>query len=133
VRSYFQAAAHGARKKLRRSESDGVDLPLTAAEQQYEQKIIVAEDPLARIEWAIYKATQINYVPPKHIPARITYFLARDNEYRNRFEDNRLRWKTIAAGGFEVHVIPGRHDTIREEPHVAYLAEKLRASIDRAP
>ena len=133
VRSYLQAAARGVKKKLTRgSESDDVDLPLTAAEQEYEQKAIAAEDPLARIEWAIYKATQINYVPPKQIPARITYFLARDNEYRNHFEDNRLQWKTIADGGFEVHVIPGRHDTIREEPHVAYLAEKLKASIDRA-
>jgi surfactin synthase thioesterase subunit len=121
------------KKKLtRRSESDDVDLPLTAEEQEYEQKVIVAEDPLARIEWAIYKATQINYVPPKQIPARITYFLARDNEYRNRFEDNRLHWKTVAGGGFEVHVIPGRHDTIREEPQVGYLAEKLKASLERA-
>ena len=134
VRSYLQAAAHGVKKKLtRRSESDDVDLPLNVEEQAYEQKVDAAEDPLARIEWAIYKATQINYVPPKRIAARITYFLARENEYRNRFEDNRLRWKTVAGGGFEVHVIPGRHDTIREEPHVAYLAEKLQTSIDRAP
>jgi len=133
VRSYLQAAAHGVKKKLTRRSESADDLPLTTAEQEYEQKVIVAEDPLARIEWAIYRATQINYVPPKPIPARITYFLARDNKYENRFEDNRLRWKTVAGGGFEVHVIPGRHDTIREEPHVAYLAEKLQTSIDRAP
>jgi amino acid adenylation domain-containing protein len=133
VRSYLQAAAHGVKKKLTRRSESADDLPLTTAEQEYEQKVIVAEDPLARIEWAIYRATQINYVPPKPIPARITYFLARDNKYENRFEDNRLRWKTVAGGGFEVHVIPGRHDTIREEPHVAYLAEKLKASIDRVP
>lgn len=132
VNEYLRAAAHGVKKRLtRRSESDDVGLPLTAEEQAYEQKVVVAEDPLARIEWAIYKATQIDYVPPKRIAARITYFLARDNEYRNRFEDNRLRWKTVAGGGFEVHVIPGRHDTIREEPHVGYLAKKLTACLER--
>ena len=132
MRAYIRTAAHSVKKKLTRSASDSVDLPLTAEEQEYEQKVMVAEDPLARIEWAIYKATRIDYVPPKQIAARITYFLARDDEYRNRFEDNRLRWKTVADGGFEVHVIPGRHDTIRKEPHVGYLAEKLKCSLNSA-
>ena len=54
------------------------------------------------------------------------HLLARDNEYKNQAEDNRRRWKTIADGGFELYVIPGRHDTIREEPYVSYLAQKLR-------
>ena len=69
-------------------------------------------------------------MPPKRISAKIAYFLARDNECKNRFEDNRLRWKTVAGGGFEVYVIPGRHDSIREEPNAAYWAQKLTACLE---
>jgi len=111
------------------SKSDAAVLPLTDEEQRYEQKVLVANDPLARLEWAIYRATQ-HYVPPKRIAAKLAYFLARDNEYKNQSEDNRRRWKTIAGGGFELYVIPGRHDTIREEPNVSYLAQKLTALLE---
>jgi thioesterase domain-containing protein len=133
VREYLRAVSHGVKNRLiSTSESDAIDRPLTAEEQALEQRVVADEDPLARIEWTIYRATQINYVTPKRMPFKITYFFARDNEYKNRFEDNRLRWKTIAGGGFEVYVIPGRHNTIREEPHVGYLAEKLMGCLDRA-
>src|SRR5215217_259041 len=130
VRTYLRAAAH--RMKIRLAlnrKSDAAVVPLTDEEQRYEQKVLVAKDPLARLEWAIYRATQ-HYVPPKRIAAKLAYFLARDNEYKNRSEDNRRRWKTIADGGFELYVIPGRHDTIREEPNVSYLAQKLTACLE---
>jgi len=130
VRRYLRSAALGVKIRLALNrESGALTLPLTEEEQRYQQKVLVAEDPLARMEWAIYRATQ-NYVPPKRIPAKIAYFLARDNEYENRFEDNRRRWKTVAGGGFEVYVIPGRHDTIREEPNAGYLAQKLTACLE---
>jgi hypothetical protein len=108
------------------------EIPLTEAEQSYATQLLTADDPLSRIEWAIYQAVEINYVPPKKsFPGKLTYFLARDNQYKSRLEDTRLNWKKIAAE-FEVHVIPGRHDTIREEPHVAFLAERLTDCLDRA-
>ena len=130
VRRYLRGAALGVKIRLALNrESGALTLPLTEEEQRYQQKVLVAEDPLARMEWAIYRATQ-NYVPPKRIPAKIANFLARDNEYENRFEDNRRRWKTVAGGGFELYVIPGRHDTIREEPNAGYLAQKLTACLE---
>jgi len=130
VRRYLRGAALGVKIRLALNrESGALALPLTEEEQRYQQKVLVAEDPLARMEWAIYRATQ-NYVPPKRIAAKIAYFLARDNEYGNRFEDNRRRWKTVAGGGFELYVIPGRHDTIREEPNAGYLAQKLTACLE---
>jgi thioesterase domain-containing protein len=90
-----------------------------------------AVDPISRIEWAIFQAVELNYEPPKQtFPGKLTYFLARDNQYKSSLEDTRLNWKTIAAE-FEVHVIPGRHDTIREEPYVGFLAEKLTACIEK--
>jgi aspartate racemase len=41
-------------------------------------------------------------------------------------------WQKIAAGGLEVHDIPGDHIGILKEPHVRVLAEKLKACLDKA-
>ena len=133
IKPYLLAAARAGRKRLaKRSANDVADIPLTSQEEAYAEKALADGDPVQRTEWGIYLATQVNYVPPKRrYPGRITYFLARDNRYKNRFEDDRLRWKKVAAE-FEVHVIDGRHDTIREEPHVALLAETLNACLARA-
>jgi amino acid adenylation domain-containing protein len=120
------------RKLLKKISNHPAAVPLTPEEKALEISASAADDPLQRVEWAIYRATQVNYAVPKPLPLRITYFLARDNEYRIRLEDNRLRWKTIAGKGFQVHVIPGRHNTLREEPHVALLAEKLTECLESA-
>jgi thioesterase domain-containing protein len=85
-----------------------------------------------RTEWAIYLATQVNYQPPKQrLPVRLAYFFARDNQYARGENDNRRNWKRGAAQ-FEVYEIPGRHNTIREEPFVAGLAEKFTDCLKRA-
>jgi thioesterase domain-containing protein len=70
-----------------------------------------------------------DYVPRGKIyPGKITLFLAADAEADA--EDNRLGWEKLAAGGLEVHSVPGTHISIREEPHVAVLAEKLRRCLE---
>jgi thioesterase domain-containing protein len=51
---------------------------------------------------------------------------------RRIFEDPTLGWGTIAAGGVEVHTVPGNHQTIVEAPQVEVLAEILEACIARA-
>ncbi len=128
---YVLNAAWSVRRRLARLMSK--DVPLTAAEKELANDVSAADDPIARVEWAIYQATIVNYQPPKRVyPGKITYFFARDNTFDSRVEDKRLRWKTIAGGGFELHVIPGRHDTIKEEPHVGLLSEKLMTCLDRA-
>jgi thioesterase domain-containing protein/acyl carrier protein len=91
-----------------------------------------SDDPLQRTMDAIYKA-QLAYVPPKNVyPGSITYFFARDNRYVTKSDDNRLDWKRAAAEGMDMYVIPGRHDTIQDEPYVAELAEKLSVCLDKA-
>lgn len=120
------------RKLMKKISNDPAAVPLTPEEKALERSALATEDPLQRIEWAIYRATQVDYVVPKRLPIRIAYFLARDNQYEIPLEDNRRRWKTIAGKGFEVHVIPGRHNTIREEPSVGLVAEKLTESLERA-
>jgi len=48
------------------------------------------------------------------------------------FEDNRSGWTSIAAGGCEIHVVPGTHAKMREEPHVQKLVEKLKPCLEKA-
>jgi thioesterase domain-containing protein len=133
IKRYLRAAAQSAQRKLAKRLSDDVTgIPLTNDEEAFAGKLLSEGDPVRRTEWGIYLATQVNYLPPTlRYPGKITYFLARDNQYDPGEEDNRLCWEKIARE-FEVHVIPGRHDTIKEEPHVALLAEKFIFCLGRA-
>ncbi|HKH45402.1 MAG TPA: non-ribosomal peptide synthase/polyketide synthase [Thermoanaerobaculia bacterium] len=51
---------------------------------------------------------------------------------RQIFEDPTFGWGTVAAGGVEVHTVPGSHMTIIAAPHVETLAEILGTCIARA-
>jgi len=41
-------------------------------------------------------------------------------------------WRRFAAGGLEVHDVPGDHTTMFREPHVQVLAQQLTAALSRA-
>jgi thioesterase domain-containing protein/acyl carrier protein len=89
-----------------------------------------ADDALAQTVAAIFDAEQ-KYIPAnKRFPGKVTLFWA--DEAARDFEDNRLAWGKLAAGGFEVHVVPGTHTRMREEPHVQTLVEKLRPCLEKA-
>ncbi|MEP6743438.1 MAG: amino acid adenylation domain-containing protein [bacterium] len=82
------------------------------------------DESLVRTVSAIMDAER-DYAPAqKTYPGKITFFWARDAE--TDYEDNRLAWRRVAQGGFEIHEIPGSHTTMREEPNVGVLVEKLR-------
>ena len=75
---------------------------------------------------------------PQTYPGRIHLFLA-DKALAQSPHDPRLGWRDLAAGGAEIHIVPGSHDTITrthdavpEESHLQVLAEQLRACIDDA-
>jgi len=105
---------------------------LSSKEQEFADGVSASGDAVQRTEWGIYLATQVNYQPPqRQLPGRITYFLARDNRYGKGEDDNRLNWRRAAAE-FEVYEIPGRHDTMREEPFVADLADKFTSCLRKA-
>jgi acyl-CoA synthetase (AMP-forming)/AMP-acid ligase II/thioesterase domain-containing protein/acyl carrier protein len=72
-----------------------------------------------------------NYVPQIY-PGRVVLLLSTEAPERS-FYDGRLGWSDMAAGGLEVHVVPGNHDTLFSEPHVRIMAEKLRACLQRVP
>jgi aspartate racemase len=89
-----------------------------------------ADDALVQTVGAILEAEQ-NYVPRnKSYPGKVTLFWAKDAP--QDFEDNRLAWRRIAAGGCEIHVVPGTHTKMREEPHVQKLVEKLRPCLEKS-
>jgi amino acid adenylation domain-containing protein len=49
-----------------------------------------------------------------------------------RRNDQLNGWERLAAGGVQVHVVPGSHQTMIAEPRVRILARKLQACIDAA-
>ena len=66
----------------------------------------------------------------KMFPGRITFFWAMN--YVPDGDDNRLGWRRLATAGLDVHEIPGNHTTIREEPNVRILVDRLKLCIERA-
>jgi amino acid adenylation domain-containing protein len=72
-------------------------------------------------------------------PGRITLLRARDidpasprdihPQRRQILDDPTLGWATVAAGGVEVHTVPGYHHTIIQGPDLETLAETLRTCI----
>lgn len=101
----------------------------TEEEQAAIKRFQDSDDPLIRAVLANLQAER-DYTPAQNRYAgKITYFWAQDPQ--DNFEDNRGAWRKVAAGGFELHVIPGDRVTMRQEPFIAMLAEKLRPALER--
>jgi thioesterase domain-containing protein len=88
------------------------------------------DESLVRTVRAILDAEQDYALAQRVYPGKITYFWAQDAV--RDFEDNRLGWRRIAAGGFDMHVVPGTHTSMREEPLVAHLVQRLRPYLHTA-
>lgn len=69
-----------------------------------------------------------SYSPSSYAGRVILFWSA---EWAGRcYNDTRLGWSDIAEAGLEVHVVPGNHKTILEEPNVTVLASKLSKCIE---
>ncbi len=68
---------------------------------------------------------------PRPYGGRLTVFRTMNN-FRPDLDDYELGWGSLAAGGVEVHEIPGEHLDITSEPNVQTLAAKLRACLSQA-
>jgi thioesterase domain-containing protein/acyl carrier protein len=79
--------------------------------------------------WNACVQAERNYVPQIY-PGRITFFWAGETPIL-AYHDTRLGWSEVAAGGLEVHVVPGDHGSMRREPHVKTLGGKLAACLRR--
>ncbi|MFO0755432.1 MAG: amino acid adenylation domain-containing protein [Byssovorax sp.] len=76
------------------------------------------------------RAAMRAYAPTGYDGA-IVLILARDEAYRTA-HDLRLRWAELAAGGLTIHVVPGTHATILDDPTVKDVAAHLTVHLDRA-
>ncbi|HVB55147.1 MAG TPA: amino acid adenylation domain-containing protein [Candidatus Acidoferrales bacterium] len=85
-------------------------------------------EPFIELCKADFQATR-NY-ELHHYPGRITLFKA-GQELEGIPSDPTLGWREWAAGGVDVHVVPGNHATMVYKPHVEVLAETLRACLDQ--
>ena len=76
--------------------------------------------------WQMVLRAGIAYLPRPY-PGPIAVFLAQEPDADRGDGPGRL-----AIGPVEIHEVPGNHNTHVREPHVRVLAQKLRASLDRA-
>lgn len=65
---------------------------------------------------------------PKPFGGHLTLFRTRCHPLFCSFDDA-CGWRELAAGGVTVHVVPGAHESVLDEPHVATLAGKLEHAI----
>jgi thioesterase domain-containing protein len=84
---------------------------------------------LASVERSAVKAGK-TYVP-KPYAGKLTLFRA-SRQPAWFHPDPALGWGRLAAGGLEIHEVPGHHGALTHEPRVAVLAEKLEACLARA-
>jgi thioesterase domain-containing protein len=68
---------------------------------------------------------------PGLYPGRVTLFRARERGI-TLSNDRTSGWGRWAAGGVEVHDVPGDHLTMLAEPHVGLLVERLQECLDQA-
>ena len=68
---------------------------------------------------------------PKPYPSRITLFLTQDSASKP-LNNRVLAWGELAAGGVEVHTIPGNHTNMVWDPQARFLAEELKLCIEKA-
>jgi thioesterase domain-containing protein len=64
------------------------------------------------------------FVPPTY-RGRIAVFRVR-RQPLNRIRDKQLGWGRFSTGGVDVHIVPGKHGTVLQEPNVIGLAEELK-------
>jgi amino acid adenylation domain-containing protein len=72
----------------------------------------------------------MRYYVPKPYAGRIVQFLAGGSPVISP-DDPRLAWGKLAAGGLEVHVVPGDHSAMVRGPHAKILAERLSACMEQ--
>lgn len=73
-----------------------------------------------------------NYAPQPYPGKMILFRAIKRNQFEAHGTDPQFGWGKLAAGGLEVHNVPGDHIGILKEPNVQVMATKLRASFEQA-
>ncbi|MBW4630461.1 MAG: amino acid adenylation domain-containing protein [Iphinoe sp. HA4291-MV1] len=70
------------------------------------------------------------YMPQAIYPAQVAFFKASESNANSEILDELgLGWNKFSAQPLDIHLVPGDHITMLNEPHVQVLAERLRACI----
>lgn len=85
-----------------------------------------------RAAWAMNTRLKETFTgPPARFDGRITLFAAEESEHRG-FLDRRIYWAKAAAEGLELHLLPGTHNSMSQEPLLAGFAGTLKNCLARA-
>jgi thioesterase domain-containing protein len=71
----------------------------------------------------------LQFYVPRLYPGQIILFPS-IQAGRRRYLNPDLGWARLAAGGVEVHEMPGDHNAMLAEPHVRILAQELNLYLD---
>lgn len=80
----------------------------------------------------LLRAIRVSYLKYAPAPSRLPVTLFWCDDARERAGDLSLGWHPYLRGDFESLRTPGCHRTLFDEPHVALLAARLAAVLDRA-
>lgn len=84
--------------------------------------------PMLRVFFANSRAAY-SYMPKADF-SRITLFRTA-KPFEKAKQDSTLGWNELAAGGVEVHQVPGNHLTMLRKPHVQILAKQLQECVEK--
>jgi aspartate racemase len=83
---------------------------------------------IKRVRAANFAAAN-SYVPSVY-PGRATFFWARDSFITCTLKF-RVAWDLLVPRGLEMHIIPGSHVGMFEEPYVQVLAGKIKECLEK--
>ncbi len=96
------------------------------------RKVRGRRSPSEIADLALYTGLQnVFHEEPAPWPGRIVFFAAEASRHRS-FADSRWLWAKVAEKGMEVHLIPGNHNMLVQEPNVRDFAASLKGCLSRA-
>lgn len=99
--------------------------------KEVSQKSIVKSSTDLQLEHTIQNLNKM-YADYHWNPVEDSIHFIRSEEFHNRKDKNYhlTQWQKLAKGGIKLHVVPGTHLTLFEEPHVQGLAAKIDECIE---
>ncbi len=80
--------------------------------------------------WATHIKALTSY-QPKPFTGRVTLFRSPLHLLYCSFARD-YGWGEFVSGGIDLHIVPGAHDSIMEEPYVGRLADRIAATLEKA-
>lgn len=90
-----------------------------------------------RVRVTLANSEAIDRYEPQTYPGHLTYFRARDSspndiiDAANFFDGPAQGWERYVRQPPAVHLVPGHHNALMEEPYVQALAEAMRMCLER--